>query len=62
MLKYDYAINEQVSHIIKCIELFILFAGVAQVLNREDGFPFDENDEQLFEVTVDMKSFLVYTI
>lgn len=23
--------------------------GVAQVLNREDGFPFDENDEQLFE-------------
>eukprot|EP00057_Strongylocentrotus_purpuratus_P007385 XP_011661859.1 PREDICTED: dual 3',5'-cyclic-AMP and -GMP phosphodiesterase 11A isoform X2 [Strongylocentrotus purpuratus] len=23
--------------------------GVAQVLNRTDGFPFDENDEQLFE-------------
>ncbi|XP_022100525.1 dual 3',5'-cyclic-AMP and -GMP phosphodiesterase 11A-like [Acanthaster planci] len=23
--------------------------GVAQILNRTDGFPFDENDEQLFE-------------
>lgn len=34
------------------VHAFIPFdvIGVAQVLNRTDGFPFDENDEQLFEV------------
>jgi hypothetical protein len=29
----------------------IVFIGVAEIVNRIDGLPFDEHDEQLFEVT-----------
>lgn len=32
-------------------------AGVAQVLNRLDGKPFDDADQRLFEVLVTIKDF-----
>jgi hypothetical protein len=28
-----------------------VFAGVANIINKLNGLPFDENDEQLFEVS-----------
>ena len=28
-----------------------MFIGVAEIINRLDGVPFDEHDEQLFEVS-----------
>jgi hypothetical protein len=28
-----------------------IFAGVANIINKLNGLPFDENDEQLFEVS-----------
>ena len=31
-------------------KLMFNFVGVAQVMNRIDGYPFDEHDDQLFEV------------
>jgi hypothetical protein len=32
--------------------LFCVFSGVANIINKLSGLPFDENDEQLFEVSL----------
>lgn len=54
MQQYDDLPHLPLFYVVKCVTNIICFpyAGVAQVLNKEDGFQFDENDEQLFEVRI----------
>jgi hypothetical protein len=33
------------------MNLMSVFPGVANIINKLNGLPFDENDEQLFEVS-----------
>lgn len=38
--------------------LFLVPSGVAKIINKLNGQPFDENDEQLFEVSLSYVAFL----